>query len=281
MGKWKVGVVGIAVGAAVYHVVNQFINKGPRLVPEVVLDGDVSENKEMFWAVKSCGRGDFELVKLLSSEDPNIIPMGLRLRNVGDSEAQNVKVGDVSVLGEIARWDLEKKVHVILAGQVSDLMQPQFDGPSGLFKNDFPMKAYTQSFYSDQRLDSVIKYWEKNRDRIKEQERGKVMDVFQGEGGFYQKSHFNETNALISYLQSVQSSADYIEDIKYPASATYEDRYGRKYIVEWDYVFHPINHDQVWGKLVMGNQDAHSGEGCGLKPPGPCITISSFRNRMV
>jgi hypothetical protein len=204
--------------------------------------------------------------------------MALRLRNVGKGEAQNVKVADVSVLGEIAQWDIEQKVNVILPGEASDLMLPKLSGPSGLFAQDFPTKAYLEALYSsEKRFDELHKNWEKIREnRIKACLRDGPIPR---EDGWNSHDNANYGKELTEYIDQFQSSTDYIEDRKYYASATYEDRHGRKYVVEWDYLFHPINHPQVWEKLSMGNQDAHSGEGGRQNPLGPCLTISSFRNR--
>lgn len=273
MGNLKSGLVGVAVGAAVYHAVNSFFNKGPRLVPEVVIDADISAKNPVFELRMN---GEFPyFARKEESEDPSIVPMGLRLRNVGDSEAQNVQVGDVSVLGETAQWDIEQRVHVVLPGQVSDLMLPKFSGPSGLMAQDFPMKAYLESLYSSDKVyGKFFKGWEKIRENIlKEALRDGDIPREEGWNTFENANYGKE---LTEYLDQFQSSADYIEDRRYPASATYEDRYGRKYLVEWDYTFHPINHHQIWGRLTMSDQNVL--EGASTKAPGPCVTISSFRN---
>ena len=277
MAKWKAGVVGAAVGVAIYHAISSTNKNIPRLVPEVVLDADVSENKEILWAIKSCGREDFELVKILRSEEPDIVSMALHLRNVGGSEAHNVKVADVKVAKERARFAEGYDIPVIAAGGVTDPLIPNFGGLSGLFANDFTTKAYTQVLHERRNIREFTSQWEKRRANL--MERAAKAGEPDLKDGWSNNSHDFYAKELLEYIESFQSSADYVEDRKYPASAQYEDRHGRKYVVEWEYTFHPINHFMLWEKLVMGYQDAHAGEGGGMKPLGPCLTISSFRNR--
>ena len=162
---------------------------------------------------------------------------------------------------------------------MSDPITPKFSGPSGLLAKDFTTKAYLEALYSsDKSFERLFKGWETTREKRRENLAERCLrdgDILRAEGW---NPHYNANygKELTEYLDQFRSSTDYIEDRKYPASATYEDRYGRKYIVEWEYTFHPINHHQVWGKLTMSNQDAHCGEGSGLKPPGLCLTISSY-----
>ena len=79
MGKWKTGAVGAMVGAGIYHILRSINESIPRLVPEVVLDADVAEKHPVY------GLRMHEMRPYIytqeASEEPDIQPMCLRLRN--------------------------------------------------------------------------------------------------------------------------------------------------------------------------------------------------------